>query len=115
MDLLSGILLAAVTLFAVGFLIKETIGDKLVAMLKERPERTPPKAVNEYLIGSAGTIVENTGGDDAPMKVKIGIERWNAKPASADNDSLQVGTEIEVTAIDGLVLIVTARAEATTE
>jgi membrane protein implicated in regulation of membrane protease activity len=103
MDLLSGILLTGVVLFVVVLLIKEIFGERAASLLASRSEK-PSKPVNERLIGTVGKVVESTEGDDGLIKVRIGIERWNAKLSSADSRPLPVGTEVKVTAVNGLVL-----------
>ena len=111
MDFLSGILLAAVVLFTLGFFIKEAVGDHLVAMFTDRPERRS-KGVNDHLVGAIGTVVEHAGDENAPLKVRVGIERWNAKTATDADVPLHVGTEVEVTAASALELTVIPRAKA---
>lgn len=109
MDLLSGLLLAAVVLVTLGLFIRELVADRLASGFKDRRER-PANAVNEYLVGATGTIVEHAGDENAPLKVRIGIERWNATTAADSNDAPEVGAEVEVTAVNGLVLTVVPRA-----
>ena len=111
MDFVSGLLLAAVVLFIIGFFIRETVGDGLVNVFKARRE-APVRAVNEYLVGATGTVVEHVDDDTAPLKVRIGIERWNARASTEDDGPLEVGAEVEVTAVSGLVLTVVPRADA---
>ena len=105
MDFLSGLLLAAVVLVTLGLFIRELVGDRLATGSKSRQE-SPAKAVNEYLVGETGTVVEHADDENAPLKVRIGIERWNARTANDSDSAPEVGTEIEVTAVDGLVLTV---------
>lgn len=111
MDFVSGLLLTAVVLFIIGLFIRETVGDGLVSMFKARRE-APARAVNEYLVGATGTVVERLDDDNAPLKVRIGIERWNARTTTDDDVRLEVGAEVEVTAVSGLVLTVVRRAGA---
>jgi membrane protein implicated in regulation of membrane protease activity len=103
MDLLSGILLTGVVLFVVVLLIKELFGESAASLLASHPEK-PFKPVSERLIGAVGKVVDNTESDDGLIKVRIGIERWNARLNSADGRPLPVGAEVRVTAVNGLVL-----------
>lgn len=111
MDFLSGLLLAAVVLVTLGFFIRELVGDRLATGSRARQER-PAKAVNEYLVGATGTVVQHVDNDDAPLKIRIGIERWNARIAGEGDSTPDVGTEVEVTAVSGLVLTVVPRTPA---
>ena len=108
MDFLSGLLLAAVVLVILGLFMRELVADRLATGFKSRRER-PAKAVNEYLVGTTGTVVDHAGDENAPLKVRIGIERWNAKTGTDSDSAPEVGTEVEVTAVDGLVLTVVPR------
>lgn len=108
MDLLSGLLLAAVVLVILGLFIRELVADRLAAGFKDRRER-PAKAVNEYLVGATGTVVEHADNENAPLKIRIGIERWSATTATDNDHAPEVGSEVEVTAVNGLVLTVIPR------
>ncbi len=108
MDLLSGLLLAAVVLVILGLFIRELVADRLAAGFKDRRAR-PAKAVNEYLVGATGTVVEHAADENAPLKIRIGIERWSATTATDNDHAPEVGSEVEVTAVNGLVLTVIPR------
>ncbi len=108
MDLLSGLLLAAVVLVTLGLFIRELVADRLAAGFKDRRAR-PAKAVNEYLVGATGTVVEHAADENAPLKIRIGIERWSATTATHNDHAPEVGSEVEVTAVNGLVLTVIPR------
>ncbi len=108
MDFLSGLLLAAVLLVILGLFIRELVADRLATGFKSHKER-PAKAVNDHLVGAAGMVVDHIGDENAPLKVRIGIERWNARTANDSDSAPEVGTEVEVTAVDGLVLTVVPR------
>ena len=108
MDFLSGLLLATVVLVILGLFIRELVADRLATGSTARQER-PAKPVNQYLVGATGTVVDHVGDENAPLKVRIGIERWNAKTANDSDSAPEVGTEVEITAVDGLVLTVVRR------
>ena len=108
MEFVSGLLLAAVVLVTIGLFVRELVGDRLVAGFRFRQER-PSKAVNEHLVGATGIVIEHSGDDEAPLKIRIGIERWNARTANNSDNAPEVGTEVVVTAVVGLVLTVVAQ------
>ena len=103
MNVLSGILLAALVLFMVGFLLKEIFGDRVAKLLAGRA-RPPAKSINDHLIGAVGKVVDDTVREGGHVRVRIGIERWSAKLKSTDGRTLPVGAEVKVTAVTGLVL-----------
>lgn len=102
MELLSGILLTGVILCILYILIKETLGERLSGFLASGSERSG--SVEESLIGALGRVVDPGEEDGGNMKVRIGIERWSAALAGADEGRLPVGTEIKVTAVHGRLL-----------
>ena len=113
LDFFSGLLLAAVAIFAIAYVVKEWFGLQLPNFSTERaPENADPTAgVNAHLIGASGRVVE-AAGETGEMRVKIGMERWRARLRAPTNAPPPVGTEIEVTAVDGLVLEVVERTPA---
>ena len=113
LDFLSGLLLALVAIFAIAYVVKEWFGLELPKLSAERaPQDTDPTAgVNAHLIGAIGRVVE-AAGETGEMRVKIGMERWRARLRAPAGAPPPVGTEIEVTAVDGLVLEVVERTPA---
>jgi membrane protein implicated in regulation of membrane protease activity len=107
-DLLSGLLLAVVVLVGAGYLIKEIFGPSLASFLAER-RALPPAGANDHLIGAVGRIVDS-GERSGKMRVRVGMERWSARLAAAENGTLPVGTEVEIKAVEGRVLEVAERA-----
>lgn len=70
--------------------------------------RTPPPAQpNAHLVGAVGRVVDD-GATSGTLRVRVGGETWRAR--SVDGASLPVGTEVEVNAVEGLVLDVRRRA-----
>lgn len=65
-----------------------------------RSFRTPVRTGRHALIGEQGTVMDWSG---ASGHVRVASERWNATAAGAPPPA---GSEVEVTAVDGLTLIV---------
>lgn len=115
-DLLTGLLLAAVVLTGAGYLVHVLFGHRIApllakqrdmlterrAMLAERRAQPPPGA-NDHLIGAFGRVVDD-GERSGKMRVRVGMERWGARLGPAGEGTLPVGTEVEITAVDGRVL-----------
>lgn len=102
----SGILLVCVVLGIAGFLINEAAGDKAGAWLRRYKEQSSTEP-QDSLVGNVGRVIAND--DDAEFtKVRVGMERWNAR--SDGGEKLAVGDEVEVLAINGLVLDVKVHA-----
>jgi membrane protein implicated in regulation of membrane protease activity len=106
-DLIGGLLLTAVLLLGVGYLIKEIFGPSLAGLLAKRSAQ-PPADPNRHLIGAIGRVTD-TGEQGGDLRVRVGIERWNARLASSDDVALAVGAEVEVKGVHGRVLEVAAR------
>jgi len=103
---ISGILLVCVVLGIVGFLVNEAAGDKAGAWLRRYKEQSSTEP-QDSLVGHVGRVIAND--DDAEFtKVRVGMERWNAR--CDDGEKLAVGDEVEVIAVTGLVLDVKAHA-----
>ena len=100
MALFSGILLVCVVLGITGFLINEAAGDKVGAWLR-RYKQSSSTEPQDSLVGHVGRVIAND--DDAEFtKVRVGMERWNAR--SDGGEKLAVGDEVEVIGMSGLVL-----------
>ena len=102
MDLLSGLLLAGVVLWILTIVIRELFDESISAGLT-RYFRSAAHPVEDRLVGSIGKIIEVSEEGDSPLRVRIGIEIWNARLRASDQTP-SVGTEIRVTAVDGTVL-----------
>lgn len=100
MEVLSGILLACVVLGIIGYLLSQVIGEGAGAVLRKYAE-VSPQDIEDPLVGQIGRVVENTAGAEL-MRVRIRGERWNA--SLIDGQPLPVGTEVRVTAVNGLTL-----------
>lgn len=104
LDQLSGLLLVATVLVMLYFVLRELPWRRLSA-LTSKLAADDAKPVNEHLIGAVGTVVQPVHGEGTmAMKVRIGLERWNARPTSSAAAMLTAGTEVRVTAVNGTVL-----------
>jgi len=103
LDFLSGLLLAAVVVFGLGLILKEWFGARLPTFGPRERRAEPPAGANAHLIGAIGRVVE-AGGASGEMRVRIGMERWSARLRAPADAPLPVGTEVEVKAVDGLVV-----------
>jgi membrane protein implicated in regulation of membrane protease activity len=104
LDRLSGLLLLAVVLVIVVFLVKEFLWARMAAGLA-KVSADDAKPVNTHLIGAVGQVIEPGRGESAArMKVRIGMERWDAELTSGAERALPMGTDVRVVAVRGLVL-----------
>lgn len=63
---------------------------------------------NAYsIIGKTGLVTQEINQNLGTGQVKIGTETWSAK--STNNEIIAKGTEVEITAIDGVKAIVSSR------
>jgi len=100
MEVLSGILLACVVLGIIGYLVSQVVGEGAGTVFRKYAE-VSSEDIEDPLVGQIGQVVENTAGAEL-MRVRIHGERWNA--SLIDDRPLPVGTEVRVTAVNGLVL-----------
>jgi membrane protein implicated in regulation of membrane protease activity len=111
LDRLSGLLLLAVVAVIVAFLVKEFLWPRVAATLA-KVSADDAKPVNTHLVGAIGQVVEPGRGENAArMKVRIGMERWDAELASGADQALPTGTSIRVVAVRGLMLEVVPATE----
>ena len=117
LNFLSGLLLTIVVLGIVVFVAKEVIGDggsgprnvrEKFARAKERLSGGEAKPVNEHLIGTVGRVTSHSDDSVRPIRVQLGTEFWSARPESATDDPLSIGSAVKVVAVDGAVLVVAA-------
>lgn len=106
LDLLSGLILAAVVLFGMGYVAKQLLGDSVEKFLVEYRKEPTPHA-DRHLVGAVGRVVDD-GERSGRMRVRVGMESWNARLRASDG-VLPVGTEVEIKAVDGRVLEVEAK------
>lgn len=113
LEFLSGLLLVLIVLGTLGYMAKELLADLRPRQAKENPSSPRPtqrrresKPVNEHLIGTTGEVVANSDDDERPMRVRLGSELWPARSGAAGDSPLPVGTPIEVTAVQGPILVV---------
>lgn len=104
MDRLSGVLLLGVVALILFFLVKEIFWKRTTGLIAKYAA-DDAKPVNTHLIGTTGTVIEPGRGESSDvMKVRIGMERWNAQLAADRSQLLPVGTEIKVLAVSGPML-----------
>jgi membrane protein implicated in regulation of membrane protease activity len=116
--------------FFVGLLLLLTVLGVLVFIFKEffsttrldfskvslsdalaRQRDTEPVPINAHLIGMTGEVVRQTGDGERPLTIRLGSERWPARPAgsdvqTADGDLPAVGSRVVVTAVAGPVVLI---------
>jgi membrane protein implicated in regulation of membrane protease activity len=112
-DFISGLLLFGVLLFGAGYVIKEFFWESLSASMANRRAAAPsppPRQPNDHLVGAIGRVIDD-GTGSGMMRVRVGMETWRARSID-EGASLPVGAQVEVKAVDGLVLDVAARAAA---
>ena len=103
MDVLSGLLLTGVVVWIL-YLIVRALFDDAISSTPTRYYRTPSNPVQDSLVGSIGKVVGTSDDDTDILRVRIGIEFWSAKLQPADRRQLPIGTEVKVTAVNGMVL-----------
>jgi len=122
LDFLSGLLLATVTLAVVIFLIREVVSVRGSDQKKTEQSSVDgfgkflgreAKPVNDHLIGSIGKVIAESSDSTRPIRVRLGAELWPARPDSADQAQLSVGTDVKVAAVDGPILVVVAAIDVT--
>jgi len=115
LDFVSGLLLAMLTLAVLAYAAKQLLGDYFIRLEKPKEQVAEAlakhlggeaKPVNDHLIGSTGKVIAISDDSTAPMRVRLALEIWPARLASAKTTQLSVGTAIKVTYVDGPVLIV---------
>jgi len=111
LDFLSGLLLAVVVVGGVAYMLKEWFASSGAASADRERTGRPPAGANAHLIGAIGRVVEVEPGT-GEIRVRIGAERWKARLASSGAAPPPVGAEVEVKAVDGLVLEVIEKAPA---
>ncbi len=111
MDLLSGLLLTGVVLWIVYYVVRGLF-DETISSGLARYFRTSSNPVESYLVGSIGKVVGISDDSVDLLRVRIGIEFWSARLQAADRRQLSVGTEVKVTAVNGLILDVEEHAAA---
>lgn len=113
LEFLSGLLLVLIVLGTLGYMAKELLADLHPREARKQPSdpssaqhKREAKPVNEHLIGTLGEVVANSEDDERPMRVRLGSELWPARAAGAGDPPFPVGTPIEVTAVQGPIVLV---------
>ncbi|MFL2546685.1 MAG: NfeD family protein [Candidatus Rariloculaceae bacterium] len=101
MDLLTGLVLTGVVIWIVTIVVRALFDESITEALA-RYFRSAENPVESSLIGSIGKVVD--AGDDDQMKVRIGIELWSARLVPDSAIQLSAGTEVKVTAVNGMLL-----------
>ena len=102
MDLLSGLLLTGIVLWIMTIVIRELFDETFSAGLT-RYFRSARHPAEDTLVGSIGKVIEVSEEGDSALRIRVGIEIWNARLPSSDQMP-SVGAEVRVTAVDGTVL-----------
>ena len=102
MDLLTGLLLTGVVIW-IGFIVIRELLDETISDGLARYFRSAENPVHDSLVGSIGRVVDVSAESNDELKVRIGIELWSAKLAAAGRQ-LSVGTNVKVTAVNGVIL-----------
>ena len=103
MDLLSGLLLTGIIVWIIAIVIRELFDESISAGLT-RYFRKAPHPVQDSLVGSIGKVIETPADGAEQLRVRVGIEIWSARLGSSDQRTLSVGSEVRVTAVDGMIL-----------
>ena len=99
MDLLSGLLLTGIIVWIIAIVIRELFDESISAGLT-RYFRKAPHPVQDSLVGSIGKVIETPVDGAEQLRVEI----WSARLGSSDQRTLSVGSEVRVTAVDGMIL-----------
>ena len=102
MDLLSGLLLTGIVLWIMTIVIRELFDESISAGLT-RYFRSARHPVEDTLVGSIGKVIEVSEEGDSALRIRVGIEIWNARLQSSDQMP-SVGAEVRIKAVDGTVL-----------
>ena len=109
-DFLSGLLLVGVLLFGAAYLIKTFFWESITErMTTPRAAAAPPRQPNDHLVGALARVVDDGAASGTP-RVRVGMETWRARVDS--ETPLTIGAEVEVKAIEGLVLRVAPKSAA---
>ena len=116
-EFISGLALVVVTLGVLIYIVKEffdiRLGDlrrvrQRVVQAYSTASPREAKPVNSHLIGVIGQVVGHSGDSDRPMRVRLNFESWPARPGPTAVALPAVGSSVEVTEVDGAVLVVEA-------
>jgi membrane protein implicated in regulation of membrane protease activity len=107
MDLLTGLLLTGVIIW-IGYIVVRELFDESISEGLAKYFRRSENPVHDSLVGSIGKVVEISEGDGDQLKVRIGIELWNARLSGEGQQQLVAGTGVKVTAVNGMLLDVEA-------
>lgn len=121
MEFLSGLLLTIATLAILAYIVAAIVGSRDRNLKKVGHDLSDAltkyvgsegKPVNQHMIGATGNVIAHSDDEARPLRVRINLEFWPARPSSADGGSLAVGSSVKVTAVDGPVLVVESDADA---
>ena len=117
LNFLSGFLLIAVVVAIVIYVVNEMFGSRVSAdkqlrhkffRFQQRLSGRQAEPINDHLIGATGKVTSHSENLARPMMVRVHPELWPARPRSAAEAPLPIGTVVTVAAVDGPVLIVEA-------
>jgi membrane protein implicated in regulation of membrane protease activity len=106
LDVITGLLLLIVVA-ALLYVIIRVLLWRHIAALFSRVAADENKPVNSHLIGTTGQLLAVVDGSpDSRIRVRIGMERWDAIWSGDVPDALAVGSEVRIVAVDGMTLLV---------
>ncbi len=103
MDLLTGLLLTSVIIW-VGYIVVLGLFDESIKETLAKYFRSAENPAENSLVGSVGRVVDVDSGERDQFKVRIGIELWNAKLRTEGAQLLSIGSNVRVTAVNGMLL-----------
>lgn len=103
MDLLSGLLLLGVVMAIIAIIARELFDDSITGLTAVYA-RESSNPVENSLVGSVGRIIEVPEEEGANLRIRIGTEIWSARLRPGDESRPTVGSEVKVTAVDGMIL-----------
>ena len=103
MDLLTGLLLMSVIIW-IAYIVVLGLLDESITEALAKYFRSTENHVESSLVGSVGRIVDVDSGENDQFKVRIGIELWSAKLGTEGAQLLSIGTNVRVTAVNGMLL-----------
>ncbi len=106
LDIITGVLLLGVVL-ALLYVVTRVLLWRHITALFSRVAADENKPVNSHLVGTTGQLLATgDGSPDSRIRVRIGMERWDAIWSGDAPDAPATGSDIRVVAVDGMTLLV---------
>lgn len=111
-DIATGLLLLGVVA-ALVYVVTRVLLWPHIGPLFSRVAADENKPVNAHLVGASGQLVAaGAGVPEGRLRVRIGMERWDATWSGDAPDTQAPGTQVRVVAVDGMTVhLVPASAE----